>query len=111
MKTYILTLRSWILEINKVKSYLGYAIKSRNIIFGYDNILSSKIKPFYIVISSTLNEKMTNKLLRFADEKNIKIKKLTSYRLEDFVMRENCKVVALTDVNLASALECELSSI
>lgn len=96
------------MNINKIKTYLGFAIKSKKIIFGYDNIITYKKKQILILSSSTVNEKVSMKINSFADKNNIKIINLKNITCEELVGRENSKIVSVIDENLASAIVKEL---
>ena len=61
------------MNINKIKTYIGFAIKSRKIIFGYDNIISYKKKHVLILLSPTTSEKIASKLCNYAEINNIKL--------------------------------------
>ena len=96
------------MNINKIKSYLGFSIKSGKIIFGFENILKSKKIPYIILISSTQNDKVTNKIIAFGKKEDIEVIKLNDQKLEDLVSRENCKVIGVLDFNLANVISDEL---
>ena len=89
---------------NKAETYIGFSIKSGRIIWGLDNILGSRKLPKLIIICSTLKDNSEKKLLTFADGKGIKALKLTDKTLDGIVNKANCKVIGLTDTNLAQAV-------
>lgn len=95
------------MKINKIKSYLGFAIRSGEIVFGSDNLFVSKKKCSLVLICSSQNEKVTNKVIRYCDEKQIEFVKLTDLLLSDLCGRSNCKVIGVTDNNLANAIKNE----
>lgn len=92
---------------DKLKAYLGFAIKSGKIVFGYDKLFESKKNPILVLICSTLNEKNTNKVNLYCEQKNIKCIKLNEV-LGDLVSRDNCKVIAICDNNFANIICNEL---
>ena len=51
---------------NKIKSYLGFAIRSGKVVFGYDNLFVTKKQPLLVLISSSQNEKMTDKVFKYS---------------------------------------------
>ncbi len=95
------------MKIDKVKSYLGFAIRSGKIIFGVDKLLESKKRPQLILICSTQNEKVTNKVVRYAKNEKIPYIKLKDLVLGEIVSRDNCKVIGILDLNLAQAVKNE----
>ena len=92
------------MEIKKISSYIAFSIRSGKIIFGVDKLFVSKKIPLLVIICSTQNEKVTNKIIRFCSDNNIKYIKLKDLVLADMIGRDNCKVVGLLDYNLASAV-------
>lgn len=95
------------MKLDKVKTYLGFAIRSGKIIFGVDKLLESNKKSHLIIICSTQNEKVTNKVIRYAETNNIPYIKLGELVLGDIVSRDNCKVIGVLDLNLAIAIKNE----
>lgn len=89
---------------NKIKSYLGFSVKSGNVIFGSDKLFESKKKPKLVIVCSLQNEKVTNKVLKLCKENNITCIKLIDITLADLICRDNCKVVGVLDDNLAQAI-------
>ena len=89
---------------NKVKSYLGFAIRSGAVVFGSDNLFASKKMVILVLICSTQNDKVTNKVIKFCEDKKIKYIKLENIILGDLCSRDNCKVLGVTDNSLANAI-------
>ena len=92
---------------DRLKAYLGFAIKSGKIIFGYDKLFESKKNPILVLICSTLNEKNTNKVKLYCERNNIDYIKLNDI-LGELVSRDNCKVCSICDNNFASIICKEL---
>lgn len=88
---------------NKLKAYLGFAIKSNGIVFGFDNLCETKKKIVLVVTDSTINPKVHAKLQALCDFKKWKIIQINSNTLFELLGR-NCKVVGITDNNLAKAI-------
>lgn len=98
------------MNTNKIKTYIGFAIKSRKIIFGYDNIITYKKNQHLILVSSTVNDKVKNKITLFAEKNNIKVVNLLEITVEELTDRDNSKIISIIDESLSSAiinqLEC-----
>ena len=89
---------------SKLKSYLGFAIKSGKILFGYDKLFENRITPKLVIICSTLNEKNSTKVIDFCTNLGVKYIKLESYVLGEFIQRDNCKVIGISDDNFAKVI-------
>ena len=98
------------LEINKAKSYLGFAIKSRAIKFGVDDILKMKSAKL-IIVSDDLKESSEKKVLSYSQKNNIELLKLTLDDFQKLLDNNNIKAVAITDENLAAQIKKNLTNL
>ncbi len=98
------------MKIEKIKTYLGFAIKSGEIVFGYDKLIVCKKQPGIVIVCSTQNEKVTEKVHRYCINNGVEYIKLQNMILGDLIGRENCKVVGVLNRNLATAIKNELKS-
>ena len=92
------------MDKKKISSYLMFSIRSGKIIFGVDKLFVSKKMPCVVLICSTQNEKVSNKVINFCNTNRIKVIKLKDLILSELIGRDNCKVVGLLDFNLANAV-------
>lgn len=88
---------------NKIASYLGFAIKSRNIVFGYDNLCACKKNKVLVIYDDTLSEKVQEKLLRLVKFHSWQVIKL-DYTIESVINR-NCKALGVLDEHLSDAIK------
>lgn len=95
------------LQIPKIKSYIGFAIKSREITYGVDDIVKTK-KSKLILASKELGESSLSKLKGFADSKNIEVILFDSADFAEVVQNENIKAVSTENKNLAEAIKKNL---
>lgn len=98
------------LEINKAKSYLGFAIKSKSIRYGVDDICKLK-KAEIIIVSSDLQSSSFNKISNYSIKKNIEILKLSIDDFQNLLDNKSVKVLAILDANLASAIKKNLTNL
>ncbi|MBR6788787.1 MAG: ribosomal L7Ae/L30e/S12e/Gadd45 family protein [Clostridia bacterium] len=89
--------------MNKLKSYLGFAVKSNKLIYGIDNIELSKRKKYVILISVDASENLHKKAKSYAEKYSIPFIKLNE-TLEELIYKNNCKIIALLDKNMADAV-------
>lgn len=89
---------------SKAETFIGFSIKSRKIVWGLDNVLKLRSTPKLIIVCKTLMENSEKKLTAYALQKSVKVLKLINKTLDEVVGRQNCKVIALTDTNLAQAV-------
>lgn len=89
----------------KVKSYIGFAIKARKIIYGLDNILTSKKRPYLLLIDSGYSPNSQKKLMRYAQANEVPV---IDYCLGKVIPDRNCKALGIMEKNLAAAILKEL---
>lgn len=98
------------LQINKAKTYIGFAIKSRAIKFGVDDILKSR-KCKLVLVSELLQESSFNKITKFCNQKNIDLLKIGLENFENLLDNKSVKAVAILDDNLALAIKKNLTNL
>lgn len=84
--------------MNKINGYLGFALKSKNVLLGVDQITENK-KTSFVILYSSLSENSIAKLKKFATYNNIYLK-----QVEEDVLPSGCKAIAITEKNLAQAI-------
>lgn len=98
------------IDLSKIKTYVGFAIKSRKIKFGVDDILKLKTANL-IIISEALTESGCEKLKGFATKKSIFYTTLTENDFNELFPNKNIKAFAILDNNLACAIKKNLTNI
>ena len=97
-------------DYDKVKTYVNFAIRSRKIVFGTDNILKQP-KSKIIIVSSLLSKLAIEKLESFAITHKIKLFKIDGEKFLSIVNKERIKAAAILDDNLADARKINLTII
>lgn len=90
--------------MNKIKSYLGLCVKSNGIIIGQDKLKQSKHFPKLIVLSPNATDNLKDLAIRLGEKFHCKVL-MTNTLLEELINIANCKVVGITNINLAKAIE------
>ena len=89
--------------ISKIKSYIGFAIKSRTIIYGVDSIKEKKVK--VIFFSESLSDSSKNNCEKIANKNNCKYYQLTDEQMLELTQNNKIKAFAITNSDLAAAIE------
>ena len=97
-------------NLTKIKTYVGFAIKSRKIKFGVDDILKLKNAKL-IIISEALAESGMKKLEGFAEKKSIELVKFSENDFLEIIQNISIKAIAILDENMAEAIKKNLTSI
>lgn len=95
------------LQIEKIKSYIGFAIKSRHVCFGTDEILKLN-SPEIILFSSALGDNSKSKLTHYLNSKNLEIFEIDDAEFKELITNKNILAFAVTDKNLAQAIRLNI---
>ena len=87
----------------KIKTYIGFAIKSRQIVFGVDSIKEKK--PYIIIYSNSLSELSKNGCVKASNKNNSKIYEISDDEMFDIVGNDKIKALAILNKDLAKAIE------
>lgn len=85
-----------------IESYLGFAVKSGKIIYGIDNLKRSNKKKHLIILSRTAADNLSKKARLYSERYGVPLAEVDS--LETLLKKENCKLAALLDENMAKAI-------
>ena len=98
------------INTSKIKTYVGFAVKSRKIRYGVDDILKLKNADL-IMVSDSLAESGMKKIEAFADRKSVSLIKLSEEDFFEVVQNISIKALAVLDENLADAIKKNLTNI
>ena len=87
----------------KTETFLGFAVKSRKIIFGTENIVAFKKRKYLILLDAALSENTTHKLTEYANAQSIPLL-VVKIPLAETLHRNGVKAIALIDPNMAAAI-------
>ena len=89
--------------MNKIISYIGFAIKSGACIMGQTPIKHTQKQVYLILCCNTASENLKNLALNVAKKHNCQVI-ITNCELQQLVKKDNIKIVALTDKNLSESI-------
>lgn len=91
-------------NLSKIKTYIGFSVKSGKIIYGADTLIETKKRVKLIIVCKTLAKSTCEKVQEYASSKGIQVLSFDECLLEDIVNKKNCKVIGLLNKNLAQAI-------
>lgn len=97
------------LNSQKIITYIGFAIKSRNIKYGVDDILKLK-KASLILVSETLTSSGMNKINNYVNRTKTDMILLKGDEFSKIINNPSIKVAAILDDNLAEAIKKNLTN-
>ncbi len=89
---------------DKILSYIGFAIKARKAKTGVNTIEMTKGRIPLIIVCDSASLNTKNDALKLAKKHFSKLVVSKEYKLEDIFNKQNCKVCAICDKSLASAI-------
>ena len=89
--------------MNNAIKYINLAKKAGAVIYGIDNIINNK-NIILILLCPTASSNLVDKTLNFVNKKNIKLIKLQD-SLDKILNTTNCKVIGITNKQLATQIE------
>ncbi len=92
---------------DKIKALLGFAVKSRKLLIGLDNIKECRGNIYSVFYDGTLSDKSRKELLFFASAKNAVVVRCDA-PLGEITGKGKCKAAGLTDENLHNGIMKEL---
>lgn len=89
---------------NKIFSYIGFAVKSGQVVWGLDGLKKTSDRAALIVIDEALSEGSKKEAVFVSEQKKIPMIRLPQGELSAALRRNNVKVLSITDAGLAGAI-------
>lgn len=89
---------------DKICTLVGFAVRARKVIFGADDILLSKKRKYLVISDETLSNRGSKNVREIARKCGSSLIISLVRSVEDMVYKTNCKVIAITDKQMAEAL-------
>ena len=88
---------------NKIATYVGFSIKSRNCKMGVNAVATLKNAEI-LMLCHTASENTKKDAIKLANRFRAKLIISRKYTLADITFKDNCKLLAITDKSLAKAI-------
>lgn len=98
------------MEKNKVDSFIGFAIKARDIVFGLYSIENYKKKIHLLIMCESAKKNTIKSALNFKEKFEVPLITTKDILLDDVVFKKDCKLIAITNKNLADAIMNNLNN-
>ncbi len=89
---------------DKIHTYIGFALKAGKVRLGVNAICTIKGQVPLLLLCNTASENTKKETLKIAKKYNSVIVLVKNERLEDIFYKENCKLAAVLDQSLATAI-------
>ena len=95
-------------SIQRVKTFVGFAVRANKVVWGTDNVLAYKKKLRLVLISADLAENARAKLSAYCEAKPARLIVVRDVSLAELTHRDGVKAIGVTDKNLSDAIISEL---
>lgn len=94
------------LETNKTKvfTYLGFAKRSKKLTLGVNSVQTLKKGVYLLILCSKAAENTRKEAKNLADRFGCTLLESVKYELSALTFKENCRLAAVCDANLAKAI-------
>ncbi len=92
------------MQNSKPLTFIGFAIKARKVRCGVGAISTLKGKVPLLIICSTASDNTFDDAIKLSKKLSSKLLVATDVKVEDIVYKENCKLIAISDMGLAKAI-------
>lgn len=96
------------MEKDKIESLLGFAVKAGKLVYGADSLETTRTRVYVVFTCSTASDNTKQKVRKIASAKHIPML-ITKKELQYIVSRKNCKVIGVTDKQMAEAMLARLN--
>ncbi|MEG1608888.1 MAG: hypothetical protein RR348_03395 [Clostridia bacterium] len=92
------------MQTNKIDSYIGFAVKSRKVIFGLEMLLRARKPPFVVLYDESLGANSLKNMMFYCDTNNVVMLKISANHLNELLQRQNIKILSIVDESLSKAI-------
>ena len=93
------------MEISTIKKYIDLAKKAGAILYGLDNIKSGTQNIYLILIDNEVGSSLKRNIDFISQHKKVQCLVLNNTNLDDLLNTNNCKVIGITNINLANKIK------
>lgn len=98
------------MEKSKPLTFIGFALRARKVRTGVNAIQTLKGNVKVLIICHTASENTFSDAVKLAKKFNSPLIVSNTYKVEDLVRKENCKLLAIQDESLGNAVLQNLDS-
>ena len=88
----------------KIFSYINFAIKAGNIVYGIDNIKATKKPVYCVVLCKSATKNLIDTAKNYCIKQNVPYIATTDSTIDDYMHTKNCKVVGITNKDISQQI-------
>lgn len=91
------------MQKDKIDTLLGFAVKAGKLIYGADNLDTIRKRIFLIIMCASTADNTREKVIQSALKRKVPLV-IALKPLQDILYKQNCKIAALQDEQMANAI-------
>lgn len=92
------------MDEKKIFVYVNFAIKSGEIVYGIDNLKSTRFHIYCAILSKNASQNLKDNAFRFCESNNIPCISTQNYSIDELAHTHNCKLIGITNLNIAKQI-------
>ena len=92
------------MDEKKIFSYVNFAKKSNEILYGIDNIKASKRAVSCIILSNNASQNLKDSIDRYCISKNVPCIHISNATIDEYLHTTNCKVIGILNPNISKQI-------
>ncbi len=89
----------------EIGRYIGLAQKANGVIYGLDNIKSTKNEIYLLIVCDTASNNLYEEMCYISVNRKIPLHKMEYFTLDQILNTENCKAIGITNRHLAMQIK------
>ena len=98
------------MEKSKPLSYIGFALRARKVRTGVNAIETLKGNVFVLIVCATASQNTLDDAVKLSKKFNAPLVVSKTYKIEELVKKQHCKLLAIQDESLGNAVLQNLDS-
>ena len=92
------------MEKSKALTFIGFSIRARKVRAGANAIATIKSGVYALIICSTASDNAFKEAIKLCKKYNAPLIVSKTYKVEDIIKKQNCKLLAIQDESLGNAI-------
>ncbi len=89
---------------SKIETFIGFSLRARKVVCGVNAVRAQRRGVCLLMLCGSASENTVKDALSLAKRFQAPLIRVKNGNLADLVLKENCKLAAFTDANLADAI-------
>ena len=88
----------------KVFSYVNFAVRAGNVVYGIDNLKTTKHIVYCVLLCNTASPNMQKMVTNYCKQQNIPCYTVVDSTIDSYLHTKNCKLIGITNKDLSQQI-------